>query len=68
MSIVVLKYPCKIAGVLIPAGTELEALDVLDHRVQAIWPGMKGNNVSYMIAVQFPHVQHATLIHTAQVV
>ena len=67
MKTIRLKYPCTIAGKLIPKGTVLETLDVLDERVQRVWPGVQTKVDSNAITVQFPHLEFPTFVRKDQV-
>jgi hypothetical protein len=55
------------AGQFFPKGTELEALDALNERVQKVWPGIQAKVGSTAIAVQFPHLNFPTFVHVNEV-
>jgi hypothetical protein len=55
------------AGVFFAKGTELEALDALDERVQKVWPGIQAKVGSTAVAVQFPHLSFPTFVHVNEV-
>ena len=55
------------AGVFFHKGTELEALDAMDERVQKVWPGIQAKVGSTAVAVQFPHLNFPTFVHTNEV-
>ena len=62
-----LKYGLNMAGTFFPKGTELEALNALDERVQKVWPGIQAKVGSTAVAVQFPHLSFPTFVHVNEV-
>jgi hypothetical protein len=62
-----LKYGLNMTGTFFPKGTELEALDATDERVQKVWPGIQAKVGAKAVAVQFPHLSFPTFVHMNEV-
>lgn len=62
-----IKYGLNIAGVFVPKGTELEAIEASDERVQKVWPGIQAKVGSTAVAVQFSHLTFPTFVHVNEV-
>ncbi len=56
-----LRHPMKISGTLWPKGTVVERLSADHPLVQLVFPGIKANLGSGLIAVRFPNRTHATI-------
>lgn len=61
-----LKYPCKVAGKLYPAGTHIQTLNPEDECVVQQFPNIKINPDSYQVAVKFPDRLLPTIVHISQ--
>ena len=62
-----IKYGLNMAGVFVPKGTVLEALNATDERVQKVWPGIQSKVGSTAVAVQFPHLSFPTFVHVTEI-
>lgn len=60
-----LAYPLKLGNTLFEKYTELKGATVED--VKSIFPNIKENAESNLIAVWFPGIEHPTIIHKHQV-
>lgn len=61
-----LRYPCRIGGMLHPAGMIVPVLGETDDAVQNAFPGIATKQGSRQVAVQFPNVEHPTICLISQ--